>query len=291
MVFDCKTKAQFIQRSDISTIYFNEIRKYPLLTVKEERNLLYAVKFGNRAESEEARERIIKCNQRFVISAAKKWQNGSNFMDIVNEGNIGLMTAIEKFDINKKQRFLTYAVFWIRKAINEYIINKEGMIRPKNANKIYTYANKARNSFFMRNERYPSLEELSEELVNKYNVRVYDKTDLLQFVMVTTDSTSNNDGDNEQGYSDVTDFEISTASNNTEDYIESEYTKSTAKLLLNCLTEKEKQVIKFSFGFESCCEENFETIGYKMDIPTDDVKQLYTEALKKMTLASKELNI
>lgn len=291
MVFDCKTKAQFIQRSDISTIYFNEIRKYPLLTVKEERNLLYAVKFGNRAESEEARERIIKCNQRFVISAAKKWQNGSNFMDIVNEGNIGLMTAIEKFDINKKQRFLTYAVFWIRKAINEYIINKEGMIRPKNANKIYTYANKARNSFFMRNERYPSLEELSEELVNKYNVRVYDKTDLLQFVMVTTDSTSNNDGDNEQGYSDVTDFEISTASNNTEDYIESEYTKSTAKLLLNCLTEKEKQVIKFSFGFESCCEENFETIGYKMDIPTDDVKQLYTEALKKMTLASKELNV
>ena len=122
MVFDCKTKAQFIQRSDISTIYFNEIRKYPLLTVKEERNLLYAIKFGNRAESEEARERIIKCNQRFVISAAKKWQNGSNFMDIVNEGNIGLMTAIEKFDINKKQRFLTYAVFWIRKAINEYII-------------------------------------------------------------------------------------------------------------------------------------------------------------------------
>lgn len=291
MVFDCKTKTQFIQRSDISTIYFNEIRRYPLLTVKEERSLLQTIKFGNKEESDKARERIIKCNQRFVISAAKKWQNGSNFLDIVNEGNIGLMKAIDKFDINKKQRFLTYAVFWIRKAINEYIINKDNMIKPKNANKIYTYANKARNKFFMLNERYPTLDELCDELAENYNVKVYDKSDLMQFVMVTTDSTPAKDGENEQCYNDVTDFEVSTASNNTEDYLDGEDTKSTVELLLKCLTDDERRVVKLSFGFETCCDENFETIGYHMDLTTDEVKQIYAEALKKMIQASKEINV
>ena len=291
MVFDCKTKTQFIQRSDISTIYFNEIRRYPLLTVKEERSLLQTIKFGNKEESDKARERIIKCNQRFVISAAKKWQNGSNFLDIVNEGNIGLMKAIDKFDINKKQRFLTYAVFWIRKAINEYIINKDNMIKPKNANKIYTYANKARNKFFMLNERYPTLDELCDELAENYNVKVYDKSDLMQFVMVTTDSTPAKDGENEQCYNDVTDFEVSTASNNTEDYLDGEDTKSTVELLLKCLTDDERRVVKLSFGFETCCNENFETIGYRMDLTTDEVKQIYAEALKKMIQASKEINV
>lgn len=291
MVFDCKTKTQFIQRSDISTIYFNEIRRYPLLTVKEERSLLQTIKFGNKEESDKARERIIKCNQRFVISAAKKWQNGSNFLDIVNEGNIGLMKAIDKFDINKKQRFLTYAVFWIRKAINEYIINKDNMIKPKNANKIYTYANKARNKFFMLNERYPTLDELCDELAENYNVKVYDKSDLMQFVMVTTDSAPAKDGENEQCYNDVTDFEVSTASNNTEDYLDGEDTKSTVELLLKCLTDDERRVVKLSFGFETCCDENFETIGYRMDLTTDEVKQIYAEALKKMIQASKEINV
>lgn len=291
MVFDCKTKTQFIQRSDISTIYFNEIRRYPLLTVKEERSLLQTIKFGNKEESDKARERIIKCNQRFVISAAKKWQNGSNFLDIVNEGNIGLMKAIDKFDINKKQRFLTYAVFWIRKAINEYIINKDNMIKPKNANKIYTYANKARNKFFMLNERYPTLDELCDELAENYNVKVYDKSDLMQFVMVTTDSTPAKDGENEQCYNDVTDFEVSTASNNTEDYLDGEDTKSTVELLLKCLNDDERRVVKLSFGFETCCNENFETIGYRMDLTTDEVKQIYAEALKKMIRASKEINV
>lgn len=292
MIINCKSTKQFVNRSEISTMYFNDIRKYPVLTVSEERELLYTVKTGNPQQAEAARQKIIECNQRFVVSVAKKWQNGDNLMDIVNEGNVGLIRAIDNFDINKKQRFLTYAVFWIRKAINEYIINNDNVVKPKNANKIYTYANKARNSFFMKNERNPSLDELKEELETVYNVHVYDKEDLAQFIVATIDDKRSGEKfDNECGSINICkEFDDATASNNVEEDINRQHCITTARRLLTCLDERERQIIEMSFGIGGGCENTLDTIATEMKLSKERVRQLYAIAIKKMSFNSRNID-
>lgn len=109
------------------SLYFRDIRRYPLLSEKEERQLFWEYKYmGN----EEARKRLIECNLRFVAWLAKKYKNcGVDYLELINEGNEGLMKAIEKFELSKETRFLTYASDWIEVRISRAIKNYGGIIR------------------------------------------------------------------------------------------------------------------------------------------------------------------
>ena len=117
----CNNKNSFyLNRNIIQEAYFTDVRHYPILNENEEYELLYKVQNGEtKEEREEAKKRLVECNLKFVISIAKKLGNQENFSDLVSEGNIGLMDAIDKFDISKKCKLITYAVSWIVAYINK----------------------------------------------------------------------------------------------------------------------------------------------------------------------------
>lgn len=282
MIFDCNAEASLVDNKGKNvSIYFSEVRKYPILTSTEERQLIEIVKTETGKKAEKARNRIVECNQRFVISAARKRQNGSNFLDLVNEGNIGLMTAIERFDLSKKQRFLTYAVFWIRKAINDYISGTETSIHTMNATKVYTYASKARNSFFMKNERYPTNQELKEEIQRIFGVTIPYEEDLEKIIISSIEPTILDDEDIDNVCD--SEFNIVTATNNTEDDINRQHEIDTAKELMSTLDERELQVVKSYYGIDGYTQKSYELIGRDLGVCKERVRQIMNEAMAKMS--------
>ena len=282
MIFDCNAEASLVDNKERNvSIYFSEVRKYPILTSTEERQLIEIVKNETGKKAEKARNRIVECNQRFVISAARKRQNGNNFLDLVNEGNIGLMTAIERFDLSKKQRFLTYAVFWIRKAINDYISGTETSIHTMNATKVYTYASKARNSFFMKNERYPTTQELKDEIKIKFGVTIPYEEDLERIIISTIEPTVLDDEDVDNVYE--SEFNIVTATNNTEDDINRQHEIDTARELMSTLDERELEVVKSYYGIDGHTQKSYELIGRDLGVCKERVRQIMNEAMAKMS--------
>lgn len=282
MIFDCNAEASLVDNKENNiSIYFSEVRKYPILTSTEERQLIEIVKTETGKKAEKARNRIVECNQRFVISAARKRQNGSNFLDLVNEGNIGLMTAIERFDLSKKQRFLTYAVFWIRKAINDYISGTEASIHTMNATKVYTYASKARNSFFMKNERYPTTQELKEEIKLIFGVTIPYEEDLEKIVISSIEPTVLDDEEVDNVYE--SEFNIVTATNNTEEDINRQHEIDTARELMSTLDERELQVVKSYYGIDGYTQKSYELIGRDLGVCKERVRQIMNEAMAKMS--------
>ena len=282
MIFDCNAEASLANNKENNvSIYFSEVRKYPILTSTEERQLIEIVKTETGKKAEKARNRIVECNQRFVISAARKRQNGSNFLDLVNEGNIGLMTAIERFDLSKKQRFLTYAVFWIRKAINDYISGTEASIHTMNATKVYTYASKARNSCFMKNERYPTTQELKEEIKLIFGVTIPYEEDLEKIVISSIEPTVLDDEEVDNVYE--SEFNIVTATNNTEEDINRQHEIATARELMSTLDERELHVVKSYYGIDGYTQKSYELIGRDLGICKERVRQIMNEAMAKMS--------
>lgn len=287
---DCKSQnCGYWNRTDLTTAYFDDIKDYPVLSSNEERKLLERVKSNNPIISENARKKLVECNQRFVVSVARRWQKGDNLMDIVNEANIGLLHAIDNYDINKKQRFITYAVWWIRKYINDYIVFKEKPIVPANAIKLYTYVPKVRNKFFTENHRYPTFDEIKDILKTEYKVVVTHNEDLEVLCMSSIDEAYFEP--NEHSLNDETiAFENVTSSNNIEESTDKSDVREIVKTLLGYLTDKEKKVVKSFYGID-CCETGLDTIGVNMDISKERVRQILNSSLKKMakkhTLISK----
>ena len=123
---DPKAEKEPDAESDAVKIYFKEVKKHPLLSEKEGTTLAKKVKEGDKA----ARERMIDANLRLVVTIAKRYLNrGVAFLDLIDEGNIGLIRAVERFDENKKCRFSTYATYWIRQAIERAILNQSRIVR------------------------------------------------------------------------------------------------------------------------------------------------------------------
>lgn len=272
---------QYINRTEAVNEYFNQIRKFPILSAKEERRLLYIAKNGSGEEAKNARDKLINCNQRFIVSAARKWQTEDNLMDIIFEGTIGLIKAIDNFDLNKEHRFLTYAAFWIRKAIKEYLQTVNCLVKVPNANKTSTYANKARESFFRRNERYPTTEELQDELLDVYNVKITDKRDLDTIEINHMDLCST-DSDKDSSKATLNAIEVTISNNNVNDDIDAAHIHNKVTNLMHVLNEKETYVIRKYYGLEDNEEESFSTIALNMGITEERVRQIYAQAMKKM---------
>ena len=283
MVLNCKSEStNFTYKSQGIAFYFNEIRKYPVLTSAEERKLLETIKNGSPIKANAARTKLIECNQRFVISAAKKWQKNDNLMDLISEGNLGLMQAIDEFDLNKKQRFLTYAVYWIRKMINDYIVKREGIIRVNNATKVHTYISKARNSFYAKHERMPNKWELKEELLTEFKIHISNADDLDTITMNSINiCNDDNDEENAAGFTQLNEFNEYTCVNDVEDRIEEMHNSDLVKLLMTRLGKREKYIVKSYFGID-CQEKGFDVIAKELKICKERVRQILREALKKM---------
>lgn len=280
-IVDCKAvKANYWNRSHSMMAYFDDIKNYPILTSSEERELLDKVKNGTFREKRKARNILVTHNQRFVASVARSFTNGDNLLDLINEANIGLLTAIDKFDLSHKGRFITYAVFWMRKCINEYIVGKERAIQPVNAYKVYSYASRGREKFFNINKRYPSDEELLCFLKDEYGVNISNKDDLKQLHIRSIDAPILKESDNED-YEKIGDFAIQTSSNNTNDDMDMNDNRNLIKFLLDKLPERNQDIIRSFYGIGTD-EENADSIGRRLGIGKERVRQILNESLKKL---------
>lgn len=272
----------YINRDSITMAYFEEVRKYPVLSVNEEKKLFQQMKHGNtEAEREKAKEKLILSNLRFVISLAKKFTSSERFLDLVNEGNIGLIKAIEKFDTNKEVKLISYAVSWIIAYMQRYLIKCERAIIPPNATKLYYYVKNVTKKFISENERKPTPQETADLLREKFNFSVVNLEDVELPHIISINEKYGSAGEDDDTFETSDMFVSKTSSNNIQEEIDKGYTHYKLDFFLDKLNDREKEVITRSYGI-GCIAEGFETIANSMNICSERVRQISVQAVKKM---------
>ena len=254
-------------------LYLQQINKIPLLTTEEELKLARLAQSGDEA----ARTKLIESNLRLVISIAKHYHNSSlSFMDLVQEGNIGLTKAVSKFDCNKGYRFSTYASWWIRQTISRAISDQSDMVRiPANIKEQYNKLSKVITCFWNENGREPTNVELSEI------------TDLpieqIEHIMEGQGGTLSLDAPMGAEDDDSTfgEFLPDTKYIPTEG-IDKEARNQIIETVLNTLTTREKEIIVNHFGLFNMPPKTLEEIGTELNITRERTRQIEALALRKL---------
>ncbi len=254
--------------------YLQEIGKEELITVEEEVELAQRIKKGD----QEALEKLTKANLRFVVSVAKQYQNqGLSLPDLINEGNLGLIKAAEKFDETRGFKFISYAVWWIRQSILQALAEQSRIVRlPLNQ---VGSLNKINKAFEQEHERTPSPEELASELeLPKEKV-----TDTLRVAgrHVSVDAPFSDGEDNS-----LLDVLVNHDSPNADRGLISESLSTEVDRALETLTERERDIIKYFFGI-GCSEMTLEEIGEKFDLTRERVRQIKEKAIRRLRHSSR----
>lgn len=264
----------------------NDIKRYDVLTPEEERELLIKAKTGTLDEQEEAIKTLVNCNQRLVLSIAKKYSDRNDLLDIINEANLGLIEGIRRFDLSKNNKLMTYAVLWILKFINEFLAGTKNMVVPASAQRVRSLTSKVRQEFFIKNERYPTLEEIADILREKHNFNVAHLKDLESFQSYSLDSNVNNE-DNET-FSETEEYNKVTATNNIDREITTNDAKLVVKSLLACLNDRDRIIITGLFGI-GCEEKTYKKIASEVGLTPERIRQKHKEILAKLSnLANKK---
>ena len=257
--------------------YLQEIGKEELITVEEEVELAQRIKKGD----QEALEKLTKANLRFVVSVAKQYQNqGLSLPDLINEGNLGLIKAAEKFDETRGFKFISYAVWWIRQSILQALAEQSRIVRlPLNQVGSLNKINKAFARFEQEHERTPSPEELATELeLPKEKV-----TDSLRVAgrHVSVDAPFADGEDNS-----LLDVLVNPDSPNADRGLINESLSTEVDRALETLTERERDIIKYFFGI-GCSEMTLEEIGEKFDLTRERVRQIKEKAIRRLRHSSR----
>ena len=252
--------------------YLQEIGKEDLITVEEEVELAQRIKKGE----QEALEKLTKANLRFVVSVAKQYQNqGLSLPDLINEGNLGLIKAAEKFDETRGFKFISYAVWWIRQSILQALAEQSRIVRlPLNQVGSLNKINKAFARFEQENERTPSPEELAQALdLPKEKV-----SDTLRVSgrHVSVDAPFADGEDNS-----LLDVLVNFDSPNADRSLISESLGTEIERALSTLTEREKDIIKSFFGIGGP-EMTLEEIGDKFALTRERVRQIKEKAIRRL---------
>ena len=257
--------------------YLQEIGKEDLITVEEEVELAQRIRKGD----QEALEKLTKANLRFVVSVAKQYQNqGLSLPDLINEGNLGLIKAAEKFDETRGFKFISYAVWWIRQSILQALAEQSRIVRlPLNQVGSLNKINKALARFEQEHERAPSPEELANELeLPKEKV-----TDTMRVAgrHISVDAPFADGEDNS-----LLDVLVNPDSPNADHGLINESLATEVDRALETLTERERDIIKYFFGI-GCSEMTLEEIGEKFDLTRERVRQIKEKAIRRLRHSSR----
>ena len=302
MILDVKTtKNNYFERTDLLNTYYDSARKFDTLTEDEERVLLneYAelkaklstekgktnnVATIERVEKEllKVRDKLINANLKFVISIARIYAKNYDILDLIEEGNTGLIKAIDKFDVNSGNRFTTYAVQWIRETINLYRQRYGSMVRKSNVSKVFHIIPKVTNEFIQTNHREPTAKELKDFINEKYpKLDLKDCMDLINIRMTSIDEPV--DDEDEANVSNMTLYnEYSSSDNEYESTTDSDYNKVLVGSLLKSLDERAQKIVKMYFGIgekygqQKCANEIAESVG----LTVERTRQIISEAKK-----------
>jgi RNA polymerase primary sigma factor len=257
--------------------YLQEIGKEELITVEEEVELAQRIKKGDR----QALESLTRANLRFVVSVAKQYQNqGLSLPDLINEGNLGLIKAAEKFDETRGFKFISYAVWWIRQSILQALAEQSRIVRlPLNQVGSLNKLNKAFNKFEQENERTPTPEELAEKL-ELPKEKVAD-TMRVSGRHVSVDAPFVEGEDNS-----LLDVLVNNDSPKADTALMSESLNREIERALSTLTERERDIIKLFFGI-GLQEMTLEEIGERFGLTRERVRQIKEKAIRRLRHTSR----
>lgn len=281
MVVNLKTpNSDYLERTETLVRYYEDIRKYEVLTNEEEIELFNLIKHGNKFEKQVAKEKLINCNQRFVVAVAKRFGTNDNILDLINEGNIGLMEALDKFKLEKGVRFTTWAVWFIRRAINLYCINYGNVVRKTNLSQTYHVVSQATNKFIQSEYRQPTLEELAEILKEDFDVEINNLGDILETKITSIDEGFNSNDDDGSNIGEMSLFnEYSASVNDYEKISADDFNKKLISNMLLKLPEREREIVKMYFGIGYDREYELQEIAKKRGLTTERVRQIKNDVL------------
>lgn len=255
--------------------YFHEIGKYELLTSDQEVELAIKIRSGDM----NAQNRLVNANLRFVVSVAKMYQNqGLSLGDLINEGNIGLVKAAQRFDETRGFKFISYAVWWIRQGIMSAIADQSRVVRlPLNRVSNLTQLSKVYRDLEQELERKPTSEELAKIL----DITPEEVAYTLQIAgrQVSVDAPFNNSDENKTTLMDVLHNEDQPSPDTK---LMNDSLVSEVINILSTLDEREAEVIKLSFGIGSGQRATLEEIGEKFNLTRERIRQIKEKALRKL---------
>jgi len=263
MLSGTTSKVKFFDQTDNLKEFIAFLRKNEPFTIDEEISAFERYHKGD----ENAFNEIILRNQRYIYSLAKEYaRNEGEVMDYVNEGNIGLIEALKRFDYTKGFKFITFAVWYIRRSMNAYLMNERDMLTKSNNAKLGKKLDKIKSEFYAVNGRFPSIEEIKTILRDKYNIEIKDDSDLYDIELTSINSKVDDDYTVED--SDLFNDKTSTENNYKKTEYD-EYIKTLVSKILDIIPAEHKELVKkvYNIGYpnytlQMVCDE------YNMDEET-----------------------
>jgi len=305
MSINVKTTNNYFERTETLVKYYHAANEFDLMDADKEKEMFYlldenkhklkiAKESGDKLsikkienEIKAIRDYIIKSNLRFVISIARVYATNRNLLDVINEGNVGLIEAVNTFDVSLGNRFQTHAVYLIRQKINLYRQNADLMVKKNNESKTYHILSNMTNKFMQEFNREPSSEEL-KDYINKYypKANIKDSADVLKVTIASIDDVADSE-DGDANIGNIAAFNAYSSSyNDYESKIENEHLSSIVSTLLSGFSNKEKTIIKMHFGIEQPhnAPAPITEIAHKVNLTPERVRQI----IKEMKIKIKE---
>lgn len=277
-----KISKNYTNRSEESLDrYLVEISRMPMITPDQEVELAQIIRKDGK-KGEEAKEKLVTANLRFVVSVAKQYQHqGVPLSDLINEGNLGLMTAADKFDETRGFKFISYAIWWIRQSILQSIAENSSIVRrPQSQIAISNKIKNATNEFIQKYQRYPSAEELSDIIsleIDKIEKAIQAEAHVASIDAPITEDEGTTIADMISSSSEY-------ASDRKVDY--DSMCNDLMQVLTSILNERERIIVIQSFGI-GCPERGLDAIGNDLGLTRERVRQIRERGLDKVRKSPK----
>jgi len=258
------------KETDLLQLYFDQIRVFPLLSFEEEMDLAQRIQNGEK----KAREILIESNLRLVIKIARSYLSSDvSLLDLIQEGNLGLIHAAERFDPARKSRFSTYAGWWVRQSISRFLANKRRLIRlPLRKEAMLRKVQKSHQLLIQRFTREPSPEEIAREAgisMEEVNAILAIATGILSLDINDPESGGILDYHEDYTY-------------NPERALLREASKRATMAVLNCLKDEEKKILMYRYQLNGTEGQTLKSISSQMGISPETVRQIEMKAIKKI---------
>ena len=260
---------------EVLAMYLKEINKLPLLTHEEEVELAKKAQAGDKL----AKDKIVKANLRFVVKVAKQFQNhGLDLNDLISEGNIGLLNAIEKFDVSKGYHFISYAVWWIRQSILKAICEKSRAIRlPLNRANELVRIEHARKVVAGNKTESQEFEEIAK-MLNMEPSHVREMVNISRDMVSLDADVNNSDNDHSQ----VADFCEDESFNRPDEVVMERFMKKDIDNVLETLRPNEAKVIRLRYGLNGVKPMSLKEVGDECNLTKERIRQIEKHAIVRL---------
>ncbi len=261
---------------DSVRLYLREIGKIPLLTPEEEADLAARVVKGDK----KAKDKLAEANMRLVVSIAKRYSGrGLDFLDLIQEGNTGLLRAVEKFDPDKGFKFSTYATWWIRQAITRAIADQARTIRiPVHMVETINKVMRSTRKLTQELNREPTIDEIAKEM--KMDPEKVEYVMRIKQDIASLDQSVGRDGDDEDSV--LGDFVEDEERDSPEDSAANQILKEQLAEIISTLSEREQKIIKLRFGIGGGRPHTLEEVGAEFSVTRERIRQIEAKALSKL---------